>query len=165
MKKLSATILLTILVFITAFRPPAISSNSKAPNFSLPDLSGKIINLSDYKGKTIFLNFFATWCPPCREEMPSIEKLYKQSSPLNLTVLTVAIDKKGIGPVSRFIEENKYTFKVLLDPKNKAADKYEVKFVPTSFIINRKGEIVDKVVGGRDWADPEMLDKFRKLAK
>lgn len=165
MNRILATIALTICISIIMFRPTAIASDGKAPDFSLPDLSGKIINFSDYKGKVIFLNFFATWCPPCREEMPSIEKLYKGSKPLNLTVLTVAIDKKGIGPVSRFIEENKYTFKVLLDPKNKAADKYEVKFVPTSFIIDRKGEIVDKIIGGRDWADPEMLDKFRKLAK
>lgn len=167
MNRLLVTITLAICIFVTALFPKALSSNEKAPNFSLPDLSGKTINLSDYKGKVIFLNFFATWCPPCREEMPSIQSLINKvkdkSSKDHVAVLTIAIDRRGKSAVSKFMNNNNYTFQVLLDPKNEVSRNYGVQFVPTSFIVDKNGSIIEKIIGPRDWASREILERFKKL--
>jgi len=132
-----------------------------APNFLLKDLAGKKVKLSDYRGKIVFLNFWATWCPPCRAEMPSIQTLFKQQK--KLKILAVSLDQGATAAVKSFVVENHYTFTVLHDLDGKVASRYHIMGIPTTFILNKRGIIVDKMVGSREWSDPVFLKELGKL--
>ncbi|MBM7869138.1 thiol-disulfide isomerase/thioredoxin [Clostridium pascui] len=121
-------------------------SKTKAMDFKLKDLTGKEVSLSDYKGKKVFLNFWATWCSPCKAEMPEMEKLYQETKNSDLVILAVNLDEEK-DTVQKFINSNKYNFPVLLDTGNIVAGKYEVVSIPTSFFIDEEGNIVDKHIG------------------
>jgi len=119
---------------------------TKAIDFRLKDLEGKELSLSDLKGKKVFLNFWATWCPPCRAEMPEIEKLYQETKDSNLVIVAVEIGEP-LDTVKSFIDSNKYNFKVLLDSDQSIASKYNIASIPTSYFIDVDGNIVSKNVG------------------
>ncbi|MBE6068024.1 MAG: redoxin domain-containing protein [Clostridium lundense] len=121
-------------------------SKTKAIDFKLKDLTGKEVSLSDYKGKKVFLNFWATWCPPCKAEMPEMEMLYQETKNSDLVILAVNLDEEK-DTVQKFISSSKYNFPVLLDTGNIAASQYEVVSIPTSFFIDKEGNIVDKHIG------------------
>lgn len=125
--------------------PSAIKT--KAIDFKLKDLNGKELSLSDLKGKKVFLNFWATWCPPCKAEMPEIEKLYQETKDSDLVIVAVEIGEP-LDTVRPFIENNKYNFKVLLDPDQSVETKYNITSIPTSYFIDTEGNIVSKHVGG-----------------
>ncbi|MBN4049359.1 redoxin domain-containing protein [Clostridium estertheticum] len=118
-----------------------------ALNFKLTDLNGKEVSLSDFKGKKVFLNFWASWCPPCKAEMPDIEKLYGQTKDSDLVILAVNIGDAKTTAKS-FIDNNKYNFTVLLDSDQSIATKYNIVAIPTSFFINKEGNIVSTIKGG-----------------
>jgi peroxiredoxin len=122
-------------------------TNTKAIDFKLKDLDGKELSLSDLKGKKVFLNFWATWCPPCKAEMPEIEKLYQETKDSDLVIVAVEIGEP-LDTVKPFIDKNKYNFKVLLDPDQSVATKYNIASIPTSYFIDVDGNIVSKIVGG-----------------
>ena len=132
-------------------------------NFTLEDLNGKKVSLSDYKGKAVMLNFWATWCPPCRREMPSMEKLYSKINKAGFEILAVNIqeDKKT---VSDFVSKNKYTFPVLLDTEAEAASIYQIRTIPTTFLVDKKGYLRAVFNGSREWDEKNILDLFKKLA-
>ena len=165
------TAFISFLVFIGLFScclamgGKAFFLPAKAANFELFDTKGNIIKFSDYKGKVVLLNFFATWCPPCRAEMPSIQELYSKIEIWkDIKILAVSVDRDSKEKVISFIDNGGYQFKVLLDPNSAAAEKYNVSAIPVTFIINKKGMIVAKEIGGRDWAEPEIIDKLKKLS-
>lgn len=120
---------------------------TKAIDFKLKDLSGKELSLSDLKGKKVFLSFWATWCPPCKAEMPEIQKLYEETKDSNLVIVAVEIGEP-LSTVNSFIDENKYSFKVLLDSDQSVASKYNVASIPTSYFIDVDGNIISKSIGG-----------------
>lgn len=122
------------------------STKEKAIDFKLKDLNDKEVSLNDFKGKKVLLNFWATWCPPCRAEMPDIEKLYQENKDSDLVVLAVNLgeDKQT---VKSFIDKNKYNFTILLDSNEDIATKYNIVSIPTSFFIDKEGNIVSKKVG------------------
>lgn len=120
---------------------------TKAIDFSLKDLNGNELSLSDLKGKKVFLNFWATWCPPCKAEMPDIEKLYQETKDSELVIVSVEIGEP-LNTVKSFIDSNKYNFKVLIDPDQSVATKYNITSIPTSYFIDEDGNIVSKHVGG-----------------
>lgn len=122
-----------------------------APDFTLMNMAGQQVSLSQYRGKVVILNFWATWCPPCREEMPSMEALYKKYQDQGFVMLAVNVDETGAAAVRKFLQKNPYSFPILLDSDNVAQNTYGVFRFPESFIIDRNGVIVDKVIGGRDW--------------
>lgn len=134
-----------------------IKGGKKAPNFRLEDLEGKKLELEHFKGKVVFLNFWATWCGPCKEEMPSMEVLHDQFKEKGFVFLTISVDYAGIKPVKEFIEKHRYTFPVLVDPKGETLDLFEVKGIPTTFLIDKKGIIIGKAVGPKDWKKPEVI--------
>jgi len=134
-----------------------VKGNTKAQNFCLEDLKGRKWYLKNLKGKVIFLNFWATWCGPCKEEMPSIETLYQQFKEKNFVFLTISVDYEGKKNVREFIERRGYTFPVLLDPKCQVLDLYEVKEIPTTIIIDKNGKMVGKAIGPRNWKNPEVF--------
>lgn len=118
----------------------------KATDFKLKDLSGKEVSLSDFKGKKVFLNFFATWCPPCRAEMPEMEEFYQETKNSDLVMLTVNLGEDK-ATVQKFISSNKFNFPVLLDADTAVATKYQIASIPTSYFIDREGNIVTKHLG------------------
>lgn len=131
---------------------PAANPNGLASDFNLPDLSGQSIRLSDYRGKVVFLNFWATWCPPCRSEMPSMQRLYEKLKDNDFEMLAVSTDRQGKSAVKSLVEKGGYTFKILLDPEGKVASQYDIVSIPTTFIIDESGKVISKVIGSRDWA-------------
>ena len=140
-----------------------IKGNKKSPDFSLTDLNGKEVEIKQFKGKVIFLNFWATWCGPCKEEMPGLEVLHQQFREKNFVLLTISVDYEGIKPVQEFINKHQYTFPVLLDPQGETLDLFEVKGIPTTFLIDKKGKMVGKAIGPRDWKSAEIVSLINLL--
>ena len=140
-----------------------IKGVKKAPDICLEDLQGKKWELKHLKGKVVFLNFWATWCGPCKEEMPSMEELCKQFKDKDFVFLTISVDYAGIKPVKEYIEKNRYTFPVLIDPKGKTLDLFEVRGIPTTFLIDQKGGLIGKAIGPRDWKRPEVVSVVNLL--
>jgi len=140
-----------------------IKGDKKAPDFSLKDLSGKKVGIKQFKGKIIFLNFWATWCGPCKEELPGLEVLHRQFKEKNFVLLTISVDYEGLKPVQEFIDKHQYTFPVLLDPKCETLDLFEVKGIPTTFIIDMKGRLIGRAIGPRDWKSPEVFSLLNQL--
>jgi cytochrome c biogenesis protein CcmG/thiol:disulfide interchange protein DsbE len=137
--------------------------NKEAPNFYLEGLNCKKVELKDFKGKVVFINFWATWCSPCKEEMPSMEALYQQFKEKAFVFLSISVDYKGRKSIKEFIEKNHYTFPVLLDQKYSTLDLYEVKRILTTFIIDKKGMMIGKEIGPRDWKKPEVISMLNYL--
>ena len=140
-----------------------IKVGSPAPNFTFPDLTGKKVSLSDYKGRVVFLNIWATWCPPCVDEMPSMEKLYKKFKGDQFEILAVSIDGEGRKAVVPFMRRLNLTFPALLDRKGKIKNIYRVTGIPESFIIDKNGIIIKKIIGPLDWSKPEVSRFFEEL--
>lgn len=137
----------------------------KAPNFTLEDLDGKKVELQSFKGKVILLSFWATWCGPCKKEMPSMEALYKQLKPQGFVLLGVSVDYEKKEKVREFIEKNGCSFPILLDPKLHVYHLYEIKGIPTAILIDKQGGIVGKAVGSKDWNTPEVISLINLLMK
>jgi peroxiredoxin len=142
-----------------------LGKGAKAPDFTLPGLNGEMIRLSDQKGKVVFLNIWATWCPPCVDEMPSMEKLYQQLKGDNFEMIAVSLDQNGSEAVIPFMRKHKLNFTALIDSKGTLKNKYQTTGVPETFIIDKNGIIVEKVIGPRDWATPEAISSFQNLMK
>lgn len=127
------------------------SRPTAAADFTVPSLTGSPLRLSDFKGKVVFLNFWATWCPPCKEEMPSMERLYRRYQDKGFTILAVSIDSGGPAPVAAFVKTFRLTFPIGLDPKLSVANQYAVRGLPATFLIDRKGTVAAVAIGPRDW--------------
>ena len=134
----------------------------EAEGFTLEDLRGSMMSLKDFRGKVIFLNFWASWCGPCRIEMPAMELLWQVFQNDDFVILAVDV-KEERDTVSSFIEKNDYTFPVLLDSRGKVANMYDVRAYPTSFLIDREGKVVGKAVGAREWASKDSFDLIEYL--
>ena len=134
-----------------------------APDFTFSDLNGKRVSLSDHRGKVVLINIWATWCAPCREEMPSMEKLYNRFKGEDFEILAVSIDSTGQKAVAPFMQKLNLTFPALLDPEAKIRGLYSVTGVPESFIVDKKGIVVKKVIGAVDWATPKVFSFFQDL--
>ena len=139
-----------------------LKDNPPLVDFELDDLSGQTVKLSSFTGKVVFLNFWATWCPPCRAEMPSMQKLHEALGSEGLEIIAVDLQEDQRS-VQRFVDEYGLTFTVLLDKTGKAGFEYGAQSIPTSYIISRDGHVLGGAVGSRDWATTEYLDFFRDL--
>jgi peroxiredoxin len=137
----------------------------KVPNFSFPDINGKEVSLSDHRGKVVLVNVWATWCPPCRKEMPSMQKLYEKFKGDNFEILAVSIDSEAREAVAPFMQKMNLTFPALLDPREAIRPLYGITGVPESFIIDRDGILVEKIIGPINWATPEVFLSFQNLIR
>jgi cytochrome c biogenesis protein CcmG, thiol:disulfide interchange protein DsbE len=143
----------------------AVAAGKLAANFTLRDLKGSEISLASLRGKVVFLNVWATWCAPCREEMPSIESLYRDfKANGDFVVLAVSQDTDG-ELVRPFVEQNHLQFTVLLDPRNEVGERYDVNGIPETFIIGRDGRIVAHHVGPYDWSNADIREALQELIK
>jgi peroxiredoxin len=141
---------------------PAVEGNL-APDFTLKDLSGRSVQLSSLKGKVVLVNFWATWCPPCREEIPSMVRLNQAMQGKAFQMLAVSIDEGGKDAVASFFKKGGVTLPALLDSDGKVARRYGTTGVPETFVVDAKGVIMKKVIGGMDWSSPEVLAAFDDL--
>ncbi len=133
---------------------------SHAPLFTLKDTQGTNVSLSDFKGKVVLVNFWGTWCGPCKAEMPSLNNLYKAFKDKGFAVLAISTDSSE-KPVRSFVAERGISFPVLMDKdKTVYSDKYAVIGLPMSFLIDRNGIVVGRVVGEVEWDSPEMKNKI-----
>jgi peroxiredoxin len=140
-------LLLSLLIIPFFISPTFAQVGKQAPAFSLPAANGKTVDLADFKGKVLVLNFWATWCPPCRAEIPDFIKAYGSFKSKGVEILGVALDQNGWEAVKPFITKQKITYPVVLGGAEIAAEYGGVSSIPTTFIINRSGKIVDQQIG------------------
>ncbi|VAX24317.1 hypothetical protein MNBD_NITROSPINAE01-127 [hydrothermal vent metagenome] len=149
--------------YVAQNTPPTMDGKV-APDFTLPALGGGEISLADYKGKIVFINIWATWCAPCREEMPSMQKLYDRFRGDDFEMITISIDKKETD-VQAFINELGLTFKVALDPTEKTSKEYKTTGVPETYIVGRDGVIMHHIIGPGKWYTPQIISAFERFIK
>lgn len=138
-------------------------SGQKAPDFTLKDINGNSISLSSFKGKVVLLNFWATWCPPCRAEIPSMNKLYQKLKNRGFVILAVSTDR-AVVDVKDFLKTIPVNFPVVVDYNlTVSRSLYKVFMLPTTFLIDRKGVIVEKYFGDQDWTGPEIIKEIEAL--
>lgn len=130
------------------FRP--VGKGTKAPGFTFENLEAEKVALEDLRGKVVFLNIWATWCEPCRDEMPSMEQLYQKLRGRPFEILAVSIDRDA-SKVMPFRDEFSLTFPILLDPRSRITRLYRATGVPETFIIDAEGVIAERVIGPRNW--------------
>jgi peroxiredoxin len=134
-----------------------------APGFSLENLRGESVSLADFRGKVILLNFWATWCPPCRREIPSLERLYELRKDTGFEIVAVSVDRTSLSRVSSFVADQRMSFPVLVNPSGDVGQRYWMRSVPSSFLLDKKGIIRWKVIGAREWDDAQTLAKIDQL--
>ena len=133
-------------------------------DFALPDLEGKTVSLSDFRGEVVLLNFWATWCPPCVDEMPSLQKLQEAFGEKGLNVLAVSVDE-SVEDVERFRDEFQLDLPILLDSGAKVAHSFATFKFPETYIVGRDGKLVAKVIGPKDWIAPLVIHDFVELLR
>jgi peroxiredoxin len=134
-----------------------------APDFAVTDLDGRAVRLSALRGRVVLLNVWTTWCVPCREEMPSLGRLHARMRDQAFTLLAVSQDEEGRRVVEPFVQQTRLSFPVYLDPEHQVGDRYEVWGYPETFVIDRNGLVVERVIGPRDWASPQSIAKLDAL--
>lgn len=136
-----------------------------APDFSLRNLKGNYQSLDSYRGRVVVLNFWATWCAPCRVEMPSFEKLYRRYRSEGVTVLAVTLDKEAGQKIKSFVEDYGLSFPVLLDEKGEVERLYPSMTIPFTYVIDREGRVVARVDGAKNWESNETFEAIEYLLK
>ena len=141
-----------------------LATRSPAPALQLKDLDGKTYHLADLRGKVVLVNFWATWCPPCRREMPSLQRLYEKLPHENFEILAVDVgeDENTVLTFSWMLKPAP-TFPLLLDRDSMAMGKWPVQGLPTSFVIDKQGRVALRAVGGRDFDSPAVTAQIKAL--
>ena len=155
--------MVALVVASTAFAASG-DATGPAPAFTLSSLSGQQGALSQYKGQVVMVNFWATWCGPCQQEMPLLDQMYKKYKPAGFTLIGVNVDKEAPA-VKELLARKPVTFPVLLDPANQVSKAYHVDEMPSSVIIDRKGEIRYIHRGYRPGDENEYQDRIRQLIR
>lgn len=136
-----------------------------APQFGLYDLKGRQVTLSDYRGKVVLLNFWATWCAPCRREIPSLERLYRMRKDEGFEIVAVNAERTSASKVASFVEKYGMSFPILLNPQGDVGTTYRVRAIPTSFLLDKNGVIRWVIVGGREWESSYVLSRIDQLLR
>ncbi|MGD2069447.1 MAG: TlpA disulfide reductase family protein [Gemmatimonadota bacterium] len=173
-----ATVLMGLMVVAAwmgrdRFRP--VTAGEPAPSFQVTDLDGNPVRLADYRGKVVLVNIWATWCAPCREEMPSMERLYGEIEDDDFVILAVSVDaapgerdqggRPGVSKtrLAEFAGDLDLTFPILHDPSGKIEDSYQTTGVPESFLVDRDGVIVRRIAGATVWDHESYRELIRRL--
>lgn len=166
MKRFTISLSVIIALFFFVASAYALDNGTKAQNFKLTDLQGNTVSLSDYKGKVVVLNFWASWCPPCKAEMPEfndMDKEFKKSGEAVLLAVNMTDGRRETKKkVEKFIAEQKYGMKILLDTEGKAADIFGIRYLPTTYVIDGDGIVTGQLVGGTTKAAVMKLVKEAK---
>jgi len=164
---IAVVIIVVAIVVVTGrkkFEP--VHAGVEAPDFTLPDVDGgAMTRFADWRGKVVFLNFWATWCKPCEEEMPSMQGLYEYLEGKPFEIVAVSVDNEGPEVVREFVKRFGLTFPVLHDRRGKVKELYKTTGVPETFIIDQNGVIAEKVWGARDWSEKSSLTMILDLVE
>ena len=136
-----------------------------APAFQLEDTNGNQVSLSDLRGKVVLVNFWATWCPPCIEEMPSMETLNKAMVGYDFVMLAINAEENGRSVVADFLKRTPYTFPILYDDKGVVQKRYGVFKFPESFVVGKDGIVAEKIIGPLDWSNPNTITYLKNLTR
>jgi len=137
----------------------------KAPGFTVRNLKGQRVQLADYQGRVVILNLWATWCGPCRVEMPGLENLYRRFRSEGLEILAVSLDKGSTDPIQKFSDEYQLSFPVLVDSDGQVEGLYNSFTIPTTYVIDKKGMVVAEVDGAKNWESEETFEALEYLLK
>ncbi|MEK7774138.1 MAG: TlpA disulfide reductase family protein, partial [Deltaproteobacteria bacterium] len=157
-------IVVAVVVLSGRRRYEPVVAGAEAVDFTLPDMNGRMVSLRDLRGKVVFLNFWATWCKPCEEEIPSMRALYEGLREWPFEIVAVSLDKDS-PPVAAFAKKYNINFIVLRDANGRIKELYKTTGVPETFIIDQNGVIAEKVWGPKDWADPSSITTIVDLLK
>lgn len=135
---------------------------SRAPEFVLRDMDGKYVSITALRGKLVVLNFWATWCPPCRKELPGLDRLYGDYLGQGLVVVAVSTDSTERG-IRKFLAENPFRLRVVHDRDGKISQLYGVFSLPTTFIIDRRGIVISHIIGEQDWSSSQIRSRIDTL--
>jgi len=149
--------------------PPALdvlrpSTIVPAYPFELGDLDARPVRLADFRGRVVLLNFWATWCPPCRKELPALEEVARAFAAEGLTVLTVSV-REPADTVRTFVQEVGLGLPVLLDDDGVVSDRYGVLAIPTTVVVDRRGRAVGRIIGYRDWVGAQAQEYLRAVLR
>ena len=142
-----------------------VKPGEPAPNFQLRDMEGRIVSLSDLRGKVVLLNFWATWCGPCRVEMPAMERLYRTYDRKDFEILAVSTDAQGVAVTRPFQQENRLTFPILHDADFRVGLSYGARTLPMTFMVDPQGIVRQDIFDARDWEAPEAHQLIEMLMK
>jgi len=141
---------------------PVVAKPFEAYNFTVKDIDGAEYRLSDYRGKVVVLNFWATWCPPCREEMPAMNRAHKKLSNDNVVILAINVGEDE-DTIFEFTGNYPVAFPLLMDKDGKVIKRYPVMGLPTTYIISPTGIVTHRTVGGREWDNDQLLNELRAM--
>ena len=176
MKKLLFALMISVAILSAcknekqAKKPAAVPvsaavEGAQAPDFSVKDLSGAEMQLSSLKGQVVLVNFWATWCPPCKEEIPSMIKLNQSMAGKPFKMLAISIDEGGKEAVTAYFKKSGLSLPAYLDTDSKVSQMYGTTGVPETFIVDKTGKIQKKIVGGMDWSSPDVIAFMDELTK
>lgn len=134
-----------------------------APSFTIPDLTGKQVSLSDFKGKVVLLNIWATWCGPCKREIPSLNRLYQMRKNKGLEIVAVSVDRTPVSGVAAFVANYQMSFPVLHDSRGEVGQKYWARSIPSSYLLDRSGVIKWTVKGSIEWDEPLVISRIDQI--
>jgi cytochrome c biogenesis protein CcmG/thiol:disulfide interchange protein DsbE len=155
---------LALLVWVIAdtFPERVVAAGDSAPSFSITTDAGRTITRSDFGGKLLVLNFWATWCPPCLQELPSLDQFQKTFANSGVVVLGVSVDQSEHA-YRQFLSRARVAFQTARDPEGKISADYGTFKYPETYIIDSQGRVVEKIVGATNWMDPAMVNRVRSL--
>jgi peroxiredoxin len=137
-------------------------SGTSQVEIQLQDLYGADVNISDFRGKIVFLNFWATWCPTCVVEMPSMEKLHRKLKDRDFALVSISLQDPA-AEVKRFFKQNSLTFTALLDSTGKTVPGFGIRAIPTTLLLDKTGRTIGRVMGPREWDSRESIAMFKHL--
>ena len=143
-------------------RDRRVNAGDLAPEFSVTTEDGKTLTRSNFGGKLLILNFWATWCPPCREETPSMELLHRRLKDQGVVLLGISVDKSN-EKYKNFLKRYNVTFPTSHDPAMSVSDSYATYRYPETYIIGRDGRVVEKIVGRKNWTDEKFIKSLQAL--
>ena len=151
-----------VVVWTAPETPGRLGRGSPAPGFDLLDLDGRSQSLDDAAGRVRLINFWATWCKPCEDEMPAMENLYQQLAGEGFELIAISVDEDEEA-VRQFQERLQLSFTILLDPQQEVAESYQTYRFPETFLIDGSGQIVERYVGPKPWDDEAYVQRVRRL--
>jgi cytochrome c biogenesis protein CcmG, thiol:disulfide interchange protein DsbE len=146
----------------TSLHENVVKAGDKAPNFSFRADNGKTVTAHDFGGKLLLVNFWASWCAPCVEEMPALDRMARELGPKGLVVLAVSQDKEE-SAYKQFLEKNPVAFMTVRDPSKEVQLDYGTNLLPESYLIDRNGKVLEKFVSSQAWASPQMIEHVQSL--
>ena len=164
---IGATLVALLAILYPAFQDltgPAVAVGDEAPGFRLTSEEGRPVDLQDFRGRLLVLNFWATWCPPCVEELPSLGEFHTQFAGRGVAVLGVSVDRDAAA-YRQFLDKAGVKFPTVRGPERRISRLYGTFKYPETYLIDRAGKVVQRIIGKTDWTDPKMVEYVDRLLK